>query len=105
MKKLLLVLAAGLFSLTGWALDLDTAKMQGLVGEQANGYLGLVANHAEAEALIKEINVQRKIKYQEIAVKRGSDLSVVEKFAGSKLIEKAQADKQFYQNENGKWAR
>lgn len=105
MKKIVLLITASLFALSSWALDLDQAKAQGMVGERQDGYLGLVVKTPEAEALMKSINQQRRQKYQEIAAKRGTELKSVEKFAGGKLIEKAQADKQFYQNENGKWTR
>lgn len=105
MKKLFTLFAAMAVVCSAWALDIDTAKSQGIVGEQQDGYLGLVVKNSAAEKLVTEVNAQRKIKYQEIAVKRGTQLSAVEKFAGSKLTEKAMAEKQFYQNENGKWAR
>ena len=36
-KTLPLMLAAMLFSMTSWALELDDAKAKGLVGEQVNG--------------------------------------------------------------------
>src|SRR5690606_41897582 len=41
MHKLTVLLAALLVSFSSWALDLDSAKQMGLVGEQTNGYLGL----------------------------------------------------------------
>ena len=37
-----------------FAADLPTAKKQGLIGEQNNGYLGLVNNQAPAETPAEE---------------------------------------------------
>ncbi len=104
MKKIALLTAALLVSLSSWALDLDGAKQMGLIGEQTNGYLGLVASgNSEAAALVVEINQQRKAKYQEIAAKQNTPLANIEKIAGDKLTQKAAAAGQYYQNASGSW--
>ena len=56
-----------------FAADLSTAKQQGWVGEQANGYLGLVKDGAPADlkALVAEVNGQRKAQFAQIAAKNG----------------------------------
>ena len=93
MSRILVFLSVLLFAVSSMALDIDTAKAQGLVGEQTNGYLGLVAtNHMEAAALVSEINLKRKEKYMEIATKQKTALSNIEALAGGKLIERAAAD-------------
>lgn len=76
-----------------WALDLDSAKNAELIGEQANGYLGIVSKPAssEVEALIRDVNEKRKIRYMEIADKNNLSLNQVETQAGQKLIEKTSA--------------
>jgi uncharacterized protein YdbL (DUF1318 family) len=105
-KTLPLMLAALLFSMTSWALELDDAKAKGLVGEQVNGYLGLVkADNMEAAALVVDINRQRKVKYQEIANKQNTQLANIEKIAGEKLVEKASEDGFYYLNSTGGWER
>lgn len=71
------------------ALDLDSAKARGLVGENANGYIGAVQSTGEVNALVKSINTQRKAHYQEISRKNGTPLGTVEKLAGEKLINRA----------------
>lgn len=38
-----------ILALPAWALNLDEAKHQGLVGEQADGYLGIVTSAPSAE--------------------------------------------------------
>lgn len=106
MKKFALIISALLVSLSSWALDLDSAKQMGLVGEQPNGYLGLVAtSNADAAALVVDINQQRRQKYQEIAAKQNTGLSNIEKIAGEKLTRKAAAAGEYYQNESGNWSR
>lgn len=92
-KKIFSFLAIGLFASQVWALDLDSAKSAGLIGEQANGYLGIVSKPASDEVVtfVKEINSKRKTKYLEIAKEQGVELPIVEKRAGAKVIEKAEA--------------
>lgn len=72
------------------ALDLQTAKDQGLVGETPAGYLEAVKQpSAEVKALIDSINSQRREKYQEIAARNKTSLEAVELLAGKKAIEKS----------------
>jgi uncharacterized protein YdbL (DUF1318 family) len=94
MKKLTTLLAACLLliSQTAFAIDLQTAKSQGLVGETTSGYLEAVkAATAETNALIQEINQKRKKKYMEIAARNNISLKDVEELAGKKAIEKSEA--------------
>lgn len=85
-----LVLAALLMgSMPVFALSLDEAKAKGLVGEKADGYLGVVApGNADAKALSDDINQKRRQAYQEIASREKTDLRTVETLAGQKAIEK-----------------
>lgn len=74
---------------TGYALDLQTAKTQGLVGETTTGYLAPVdPGHVEAARLAASINVQRKQEYEEIARRNNTPLLAVEQLAAKKAIEK-----------------
>ena len=72
------LMKACLFSLLlmmhgAFAADLKTAKEQGWVGEQNNGYLGLVRSDAPADlkALVADVNGQRKAQFTQIATKNG----------------------------------
>ena len=72
-----------------FALSLEEAKTQGLVGERNNGYLGLVnPGNREAQTLADDINKKRRRAYQDIARRDGAKLSTVESLAGEKAIEK-----------------
>jgi uncharacterized protein len=71
-----------------WALSLEDAKAQGLVGEQTSGYLGVVKpEHDAAQALAKEVNAKRRHAYEEIARRNGTQLQAVESLAGEKAIQ------------------
>jgi uncharacterized protein YdbL (DUF1318 family) len=73
--------------------ELDQAKSAGLVGERADGYLGLVEEDASSDVvnLVKEINDKRRAEYRRIA--GGNDLSLeqVQALAGKKAIERTAA--------------
>jgi uncharacterized protein YdbL (DUF1318 family) len=92
MKNLNLIFISVFTSLlltsAAFAMSLDDAKQQGLVGEQITGYLGSVSTNAEAAAVVQDINAKRKQKYQEIAQRNGASLQSVEKLAGKTAIEK-----------------
>ena len=106
MKRITLTLMALLLSFASWAMDLDSAKEMGLVGEGINGYLApVVAGNTEAAALVAEINSKRKAKYMEIAAKQNTELANIEKIAGEKLTQKAAANGEYYQNAAGNWTR
>ena len=95
MKKITKYLAATiclLASLSVFAIDLDAAKADGVVGERADGYLGAVQSSAAAEVrvLIEDINAKRKQQYERIAAQNGIPLAEVEALAGKKTIAKTQ---------------
>ena len=88
-----------------FALSLDAAKSQGLIGEKPSGYLGIVnpPGDAAVQQLVNEINSQRRAKYLQIANKNGTALVAVEQLAGKKAIEKT--DPGNYVEINGNWKR
>ncbi len=109
MSRLMKVILAGfltLATLTAVAMDLNTAKSRGFVGEQQNGYLGLVDRSAPADAknLMREVNDQRRANYQSIARSNGIDLKSVESLAGQKAINKT-ARGHYIQAPNGQWVK
>ncbi len=72
---------------------LDAAKAQGLVGEDASGYIAAVAPapSKEVRALVKSVNDLRRAEYERIADENGIDVGDVEQLAGRKAIEKTQS--------------
>lgn len=104
--KKLWLLTVFLFSLSNplWALTLDDAKANGLVGEQTDGYVGVVISSTEAESLVTEINNKRKDAYSNIAEKNGITIKKVAELAGKKLIEKL-PEGQLYKAPDGTWVK
>jgi len=71
------------------AMDLDTAKSRGLVGERADGYLGVVVDDPspEIKSLVADVNAKRRERYEQIAKQNGIDLADVEARAGQRAIQ------------------
>lgn len=103
-----LALAVSLIAVPAWALDLNgamnslgQAKNSGLLGEQPNGYLGVVNNQGNAGEIARLINAARKAEYQRLAKDNNLQLSDVETMAGKKAIEKTPSG--HYIMVNGRW--
>jgi uncharacterized protein YdbL (DUF1318 family) len=95
-RRIPIALALALMALlalpaAGSGLDLDAAKSQGLVGEKADGYVGIVVADptAPVTALVKNVNARRQAAYEAIAKKNGTAVDAVAALAGAKLIERA----------------
>jgi uncharacterized protein YdbL (DUF1318 family) len=70
---------------------LPAAKAQGLVGEQPDGYLGVVKVGGETAALVQLINDARRNEYQKLATANSLQLADVEILAGQKALNKTQS--------------
>ena len=69
-------------------MSVEEAKTKGLVGEKANGYLGVVnPGSQEAHALTNEVNQKRRQAYEDIAARNRTHLEAVETLAGEKAIQ------------------
>lgn len=103
-KVVVAMITTALLSAPVFALDLQEAKNQGLVGEMPTGYLGSVsANPSEdVQALIADINGKRNAKYQQLAKSQGVPLEAVEKLAGEKAFEKT-ASGHYVKLPGGSW--
>jgi len=86
------------------ASPLTQPKADGLIGEQANGYIGLVRQDvpADIKKLVDETNAKRKAGYQKIASKQGTSLSEVEKVGGNTAYEKTLKGN-YYRDASGVW--
>lgn len=106
MKSTLLSAVLMLAMLGGaFAMDLNTAKSQGLVGERPDGYLGAVAaGRGDVQSLINDINSRRRAQYQALAQRNGTSLSAVEQVVGQKLISRA-APGEYVMTPGGQWVR
>ncbi|HRJ66466.1 MAG TPA: YdbL family protein [Alphaproteobacteria bacterium] len=86
-----------------FAMSVESAKSQGLVGERLDGLLGVVGSPTpELRELVETTNAERIEKYKGIAQKRGTDLKNVQAFVGKKLTDSA-APGEYIQSASGGW--
>ena len=102
------LLLALCLSLPAYALNLNqamsalgAAKASGQLGEQPNGYLGVIKPGGQAEEIARLINQARRAEYQKVAKDNGIGLADVEAIAGKKAIDRTPQG-QFIQL-NGQW--
>ena len=95
-----LVAVTLLFAGTAQALDLQSAKAGGLVGEMSTGYIGQVSGGSDVAALVADINQRRRQAYQAIAKKNNASLASVEQLAAKKTLAKTPPG-QFINNGSG----
>jgi hypothetical protein len=87
------------------ALDLDTAKARGLLGERPDGYVEVVdvGAPAEVKALAEDVNAKRRVAYEKVARQNGAPVADVAKIAGKKLIDNA--PRGTFVKIDGKWVK
>ena len=88
------------------ASPLTAPKAAGLIGEQADGYIGYVSSNvpADVRSLVEDTNAKRKAGYQSIAQKQGTSLAEVEKVGGNTALEKTLPG-DYIRGANGVWAK
>jgi len=99
-NTIILAAIAALWALPALALDLQTARGQGLVGERSDGYVAAIK--PEAKALVNEVNAKRKAEYARISKENGQSVDVVAKLAAEQVINNLAAGA-MYQDANGNW--
>ena len=104
-KKVFLALLISMMTVSvALASALTKPKADGLIGEQADGYIGLVSNDVPADIrkLVDETNAKRKAGYQKIAKKQGTSLAEVEKVGGNTAYQKTLKGN-YYRDASGAW--
>lgn len=108
MKTILhsLLVSLTLLASVAFAADLKSAKADGLVGEQSNGYLGLVVNSAPADvkAMVASVNEQRKAHFAQIAAKTGASLDDAAKVFAKEAYDRTESG-HYVQNDSGQWVK
>ena len=86
------------------ASPLTKPKADGLIGEQATGYIGLVEQNvpADIKKLVNEANANRKAGYQKIAAKQGASLKDVERVGGETAMDKTLKGN-YVRDASGRW--
>ena len=111
MRRILTALIVGLTLVAGTAeaqsagakATVDAAKSQGVVGEQADGFLGIVGSADSAvRAAVAEINAGRVQAYQDIAAKTGVTPAAAGEATAQQLIGRL-APGGYYKPLNGSW--
>lgn len=106
MRKMMLAVLSGMLLLSAplQALTLDEARSRGLVGETLSGYVAVVVQNDDAQALVKKINAARLESYQQLAQSNNLKVDDVARLAGQKLVARAQSG-EYVRGINGKWLR
>ena len=81
-------------------------RASGHVGEQADGYLGLVdAAGADVRAQMEQVNIQRRAAYTQLATSRGATIEEVAAATACQLFATRVGPGQFYRLPDGVWRR
>ena len=106
MRKLIAVLILSLAANAAWAIDIGTAKAQGLVGEANNGNLAAVETppSGEVRALIADVNAKRQAEFEATARKTGATVQQVRARFYELAVQKT-APGHYYQDPGGRWQR
>lgn len=87
------------------ARPLEAERAQGLVGDQADGYLGIVSGgSAQLRAQVAEINAQRSAQYAEIARQQGTSPTAVGAITGQQLYGQTPSG-EYFRDASGSWVR
>ena len=111
--KLLIAAGIGIAVVAGtqaYAMQADAAgqlRGTGQVGEQADGYLGLVDGNAPAavRAQMESINIQRRAAYTQLASQRGATIEEVAAATACQLFATRVGPNQYYRLTDGVWRR
>jgi len=85
----------------------DAAKTAGVVGEQADGFLGFVKPSADTalKAAVAEINAGRAQLYREAAAKNGVSVEVAGASAFTNVVQAKLRPGDYYKPNGGGWLR
>jgi len=112
-RRMKLILAAGiglgavLGTTSAYAMLQDASaqlRASGQVGEQADGYLGLVGSApAGVRAQVDSVNIKRRAYYTDLAAKRGAKIEEVAATTACELFRTKVAPGQYYRLPDGVW--
>ena len=113
-RRTRLILAAGVaLAVVAGGATVASAVMQdasaqlrasGQVGEQADGYLGLVGSaSADVRAQVDAVNIKRRAYYTDLAAKRGAKIEEVAATTACELYRTKVGAGQYYRLPDGVW--
>jgi hypothetical protein len=85
----------------------DAAKAQGIVGEQADGFLGFVKPSSDPalKAAVDDINQGRAALYRQAAAKNGVSVEVAGASAYTQVVQAKLKPGEYYKPNGGGWVR
>ena len=104
LKKTFVAIGLMMLLQNAWAIDISSAKAEGLVGEANTGFLAAVHTPASAEvrALIADVNKKRKAQFTSTAQKTGTTVAQVANRFYELAVQKT-APGNYYQDSGGRW--
>ena len=105
-RKLFVTLLVAFAWQAAWAIDIHTAKEQGLIGEANTGYLAAVKTppSADVAALIQSVNQKRKAEFEKTAASTGATLEQVRLRFYQLAVQRTEPG-HYYQDPDGNWHR
>jgi len=111
--KLMVALGLGIAAAAGgtaYAFVLQDTSAQlratGLVGEQSDGYLGLVGSApADVRAQVDAVNIQRRAYYTQLASRRAATIEEVAAATACEIFAARVGPGQYYRLPDGVWRR
>ncbi|MBA4802722.1 MULTISPECIES: YdbL family protein [Euryhalocaulis] len=110
-RALTILLAAALVAAPAVAQTapqiVEQAKAEGVVGERADGFLGVVPSQVDSDIkqAVDEINIQRRAAYTRLAEKQGVSVDAVARVTAEKLIAEKVDSGEYYMNASGQWVK
>jgi len=103
-KKILVFVLMFIAAQSAWAIDIHSAKNEGLVGEANTGYLASVnsAPSSDVRALIAEVNAKREAEFKKAAQKTSTTLPQIQNRFYEIAVKKTKPG-HYYQDANGNW--
>ncbi len=111
--KLILAAGIGLAAVVGGTgaayamLQADASaslRATGKVGEQADGYLGVVGSaSADIRAQVDAVNIKRRAFYTDLAAKRGAKIEEVAATTACEIFASRVGPGQYYRGTDGAW--
>lgn len=104
LKKIFVAIGLMMLLQNAWAIDIRSAKAEGLIGEANTGYIAAVQTPASAEvrALIADVNQKRKTRFKSTAQKTGTTVAQVANRFYELAMQKT-APGNYYQDSDGRW--
>jgi uncharacterized protein YdbL (DUF1318 family) len=111
--KVMVALGLGVAAIAGgtaYAFVMQDAagelRATGQVGEQADGYMGLVGSaSADIRARVNDVNIQRRAAYTQLAAQRGATIEEVAAATACQIFRSRIQANQYYRLPDGVWRR